>query len=418
MRADGSNRTVSERPEVIAPQALVRSATPSVPCQRRRCSIDFERTRARRSQIAWSEQKEHGHLSVRYIGSKARVAEAIVDLAGPVGPGRFVDAFCGTGSVAATAANRGWQVLVNDSMPSAIAMTTGALVGTDDVRFEALGGYERACVILNSESGQAGFMHREYSPASEAHAGIARRYFTESNAARIDAMRSKIAEWSTAKMLTRDEERLLLADLMQATNRVANISGTYGAFLSSWTSNALRPIQLRPRTLPIRRTPFSTRVGDVFDVDTTSDDVVYYDPPYTKRQYAAYYHVLETLTAGDRPEVSGITGLRPWRDKASDFSYKSKALDALTRLVRSTTARKILLSYSNEGHVDRDRLLSALCALGTASLHPIQTIGRYRPNAGAAASAGTVDEYVIEFTPLLSLGVTENSSLERRVAFA
>ncbi|MEU0575679.1 DNA adenine methylase [Dermacoccus nishinomiyaensis] len=46
---------------------------------------------------------------VRYIGNKARVADAILDLAGDPGDGRFVDAFCGTGSVAAVAASRGRQ---------------------------------------------------------------------------------------------------------------------------------------------------------------------------------------------------------------------------------------------------------------------------------------------------------------------
>lgn len=338
-------------------------------------------------------------MSVRYIGSKARVADAIVDLAGPPGLGRFVDAFCGTGSVAATAADRGWPVLINDAMPSAVAMGTGALVGDSDVPFNALGGYERACAVLNSLSGRPGFMHHEYSPASEEHAGVARRYFTESNAARLDAMRAQIAVWSMAGALTVNEERLLLADLMQAANRVANISGTYGSYLSRWTTNALRPVEFRPRSLPLRHTPFSAEVRDVFDLETTTDDVVYYDPPYTKRQYAAYYHVLETLTAGDWPEVGGLTGLRPWKDKASVFSYKSKALSALTQLIQGSTARKILLSYSNEGHVDRDCLMAALSDSGHVTLHPIQTIGRYRPNASAAAAAGTVDEYVIEIIP-------------------
>lgn len=339
-------------------------------------------------------------MSVRYIGSKVRVAEAIADLAGSPDQRRFVDAFCGTGSVAATAADRGWQVLINDSMPSAVAMSTGALVGHGDVPFEALGGYTYACKALNALSGQPGFVHHEYSPASEIHAGVARQYFTEANAARLDAMRAQIAAWSTASAINSVEERLLLADLMQAANRVANISGTYGCFLSRWTSNALRPVELRPRELPDRHTQFSASVGDVFAVETTPNDVVYYDPPYTKRQYAAYYHLLETLTAGDRPEVSGVTGLRPWREKASEFSYKSRALDALTRLVLGTKASKILLSYSNEGHVDREQLVAALSEAGHVTMHPIQMIGRYRPNAGAAAAGDTVDEYVIAVDPV------------------
>lgn len=339
-------------------------------------------------------------MSVRFIGSKARVADAIVDLAGSPHDGRFVDAFCGTGAVASSAAERGWPVLINDSMPSAVAMATGTLVGRSDAPFPALGGYERACVLLNAVEGDPGFLHDEYSPASAQRGEVERRYFTEANAARLDAMRAQVAEWSATGATTLVEERLLLADLMQAANRVANISGTYGCFLSSWSTNALRPIEVRARALPHRRTAFTARIGDVFSVETTEADVVYYDPPYTKRQYAAYYHVLETLTAGDRPEVGGVTGLRPWRDKASDFCYKSRALDALTRLILGTRARKILLSYSNEGHVQRDHLVAALTEAGRVTVHTIETIGRYRPNAGAAAAGDSVEEYVIEVDPV------------------
>ena len=41
-----------------------------------------------------------------------------------------------------------------------------------------------------------------------------------------------------------------------------------------------------------------TTVGDVLDVQYEDGDVAYFDPPYTKRQYAAYYHILETIAAG------------------------------------------------------------------------------------------------------------------------
>lgn len=356
-------------------------------------------------------------MSVRYIGSKARLAGAIVDLAGSPDRGRFVDAFSGTGSVAAAAVERGWGVLVNDALPSAVAMSTGVLVGRANVPFSALGGYEAACSHLNAVNGRPGFLHREYSPASESHAGVARRYFTETNAARLDAMRSQIASWADAGALTLHEERLLLADLIRSANRVANISGTYGCFLSKWTSNALRPVGFTPRGLPNGRIDFEATVGDVFDVRVDGDDVVYYDPPYTKRQYAAYYHLMETLVAGDQPEVGGVTGLRPWRDKASDFSYKSRALDAIRRLVLSTSARKVLLSYSTEGHVDQEQLLAALSESGNVRLHAVETIGRYRPNASAAAAGGTVDEYVIEIEPF-AVNQTAEHAAPREAVYA
>lgn len=339
-------------------------------------------------------------MGVRYIGSKARVANAILDLAEPPKDGRFVDAFCGTGSVASAAASRGWPITVNDTLPSAVAMSVAATIGQGNVSFAPLGGYSAAVQDLNALPGTPGFIHAEYSPASRATCAVERRYFTEENAARLDAMRAKIGEWSVAGLLTKFEEDLLIADLLLAANKVANISGTYGCFLKSWTPIALRPVAMNRRPLPQRATDIEAIVGDVSLLSTTSKDTVYYDPPYTKRQYGAYYHILETLYAGDSPEVGGVTGLRPWKDKASEFCYKVRAPEALTRLVLGTTARQVLLSYSNEGHVPREYLINALSEAGPVKVHEVKTVGRYRPNAQASANAGTVDEYVIEVCPV------------------
>jgi adenine-specific DNA-methyltransferase len=337
-------------------------------------------------------------VGVRYIGSKARVAQTLASLVGDPGEGRFVDAFSGTGCVAAAAADMGWSVVVNDLLPSAISMSIGALVGAGNVRFENLGGYQDAVKRLNNVPSEAGFIHAEYSPASRRRAGVERRYFTEENAARIDAMRSQIRLWSGGGLLSRFEEELLLADLMQAANHVANIAGTYGCFLRHWTTQALRPIFVAPRELHARRTSMEAIVGDVSTLETVAADVLYLDPPYTKRQYGAYYHILETIHAGDVPQVFGVTGLRPWQDKASEFCYKTKALDALTKLVTRTRANRILLSYSNEGHVPQTRLIAALEQFGHVIIHNVAPIGRYRPNARASATASTVNEFVVEVT--------------------
>jgi adenine-specific DNA-methyltransferase len=49
------------------------------------------------------------------------------------------------------------------------------------------------------------------------------------------------------------EERLLLADLLAATNRVANIAGTYGCFLSHWNMYGPRQAEIRERLVPFRQ---------------------------------------------------------------------------------------------------------------------------------------------------------------------
>lgn len=334
-------------------------------------------------------------MTFRYIGSKARVAEQIADHIGYAKDGAFVDVFCGTGAVAEVASELGRPVRLNDHLASATTMAAARLLSPKKARFNEVGGYGAAIDILNKCRPVRGFIWREYSPASNGRLGFERRYFSESNAGRIDAVRAQIGKWRNDEIISHDEETLLIGDLLGAVNRVANIAGTYGCFLAKWTSQAAEPLTLRARILKSRVTDVQISNVDAFQVLTNPEDVVYLDPPYTKRQYASYYHILETITRGDEPRVEGVSGLRPWKDLASDFCYKVRALKALCNLVATVAARRILLSYSNEGHVDLKALTSQLDGLGKIEMYELGSIGRYRPNRQASARRSSVKEFLI-----------------------
>lgn len=288
---------------------------------------------------------------------------------------------------------RGWAVLANDLLPSASILTRAQLCTFDEAVFAELGGYRSVLDLLNAAQPRVGFFSREYAPGDQ---DAGRRYFTNENAQRLDGMRSLLADWSQRGQLTTIEGTLLLGDLIQATNAVANTAGTYGCYLRNFAPNALRPVEVLPRDLLIGREKVEVLVGDARKVDTNSEDVVYLDPPYTKRQYAAYYHILETIVAGDEPIVDGVTGLRPWKDRSSDFCYKRKALRALIDLVRSTRAGRVLISYSDEGHIDLHDLTSALGQLGEVTVHNFGHIRRYTPNEKSRSNGEQVREVVIE----------------------
>ncbi|HXN23655.1 MAG TPA: DNA adenine methylase [Candidatus Dormibacteraeota bacterium] len=340
--------------------------------------------------------------TVRYIGSKSRIAAAILDLVGSPSPqhGVFLDLFAGTGTVSREAALRGWRVRANDHLHSSMAVTTAQLVAEPDVPFASFGCYLSALMELNRVLGRKGFIYREYTPSGMSRTGHKRRYFTTENGARIDGIRSRIREWSVHGRITEVEQRLLIADLLLAANSVANIAGTYGCFLRHWTSTSTHPITLSPRTLLPFRCKFEVSTKDAFEVRANPDDVMYLDPPYTKRQYAAYYHVLETITAGDAPIVGGVTGLRPWEEKSSMFCYKREALKAMRTLIERIKAFRILISYSSEGHIHRKELEDMGSAFGRVRVHPVGTIGRYRPNKTAQENGNEVSEYVIEIIRL------------------
>lgn len=337
-------------------------------------------------------------MTVRYIGSKARLVDAIMDIIGEPtdGSSHFVDAFCGTGVVARTAALRGWSVSGNDTLLSATYLAEASLFSEDALDFSSIGSYRNAVDLLNEVPLFDGYFWRTYSPASLQFCEHERRYFSEDNARKIDGIRSKIADWNESGYIGYKEQVLLTADLIEAANDVANIAGTYGCFLKKWMPQAQGLLVLQPRTLFPNSIEHQMSVGDVFNIATDKRDTVYLDPPYTKRQYASYYHIPETIAYHDEPIVEGVAGLRPWRQIASPFCYKAKALEAVCECVDGLEAQRIFLSYSSQGHVALSELLEALPKLGKVVLHELGKIGRYRPNRIAAKGDSAVEEYLIE----------------------
>lgn len=331
-------------------------------------------------------------MSFRYIGSKARVVDSIVALIGEPDGGTFVDAFCGTGAVAAAASRAGWPVLVNDHLASSAITSVARVLSSNQVRFQHFGGYEKVIDQLNQTVPKRGFVWREYSPASLASCEVSRMYFTEENAQKIDGIRQQISDWSGRNLIDLSEENLLIADLLGAANRVANTAGTYGCFLSKWQRQSRDTLALVVRNIPQSSPPAKMSTGDVLSVKYSAMDTVYLDPPYTKRQYAAYYHILETIALGDEPIVEGVCGIRPWRHIASDYCYKTRAAKALHKLVLEVPAKRIFLSYSNEGHVPLDQLRDVLQDAGKVVRYDLEAIGRYRPNQAASKAGSEVGE--------------------------
>ena len=334
-------------------------------------------------------------MSFRYIGSKARLASELHHAIGSPSESFFIDAFCGTGAVSEVAAELGWKVRFNDTLFSAVVLTHARLLSKNAVFGGSVKRYAELIDELNAMPSENGVIWREYSPASKQNLSFERRYFTESNASKIDAIRNKISNLKSSGEISKSEEMLLIADLLNATNSVANIAGTYGCFLSQWTSQSQKALKLKARNLKDLDVVFDWSVGDALNVKCEGRSTVYLDPPYTKRQYASYYHIPETIAYFDDPKVEGVSGLRPWKSLASDFCYKSRAIGALEQLMDSLSCSRVLLSYSCEGHIAIKDIIPLLERYGSLRHRKLKDVGRYRPNQ-ASLVRSEVTEHLFE----------------------
>jgi len=312
-------------------------------------------------------------MSYRYLGNKTKLTSWICAtiVAKSAAVERIADPMCGTGAVAEAFARSGHKVVASDVLKFPTLHAKARLQFDRPYDFTMVGhiGYRSALNELNGLSPIDGFFWREYSADGLPDNGVnPRRYFTGYNAGRIDAIRQKIADWR-AKGLGVDAADLLLHDLILATNRVANITGTYGYFRSTWNRECLQPIQLVQSNMILCESHHAVLNGRAEDLihEINACDACYLDPPYTKRQYGGNYHILETIAQEDMPVPAGQGGLRNWKEKASDFCYRKKAPSAFKNLLGLIKVPLVFISYSNDGQVSPEELMNILSQFGAAS---------------------------------------------------
>ena len=331
----------------------------------------------------------------RYIGNKTRLLQHITDkVAEMIGPtGTVADIMAGTGSVSLELRKKGYTIVASDVMTYSYHHLVTNLQVSQSPPFQGL--YSRGiitesrptpyeCVLnyLNALSPKKSFFYREFSPDGTPLNGCpSRKYFTSDNAAKIDAIRETINEWVESHSITAIEESLLKHTLIMATNEVANISGTYGYFLSDFKKNSLEQIVLRPVELyPYNAAGHTVRLGFAENLaGLITADICYIDPPYMKRQYAANYHILETIARGDFPEAIGKSGLRDWWDQHSKLCTKTRGLQSFEKIISDMHCDRFLISYSEDGLFSLEQLEECFKKFGTVAVQIID-YNRFRSN--------------------------------------
>lgn len=368
---------------------------------------------------------------IPYLGNKRsllpRIKPLFEELVPPSGGARFLDPFAGSGSVARLARSMGYAVYANDWEPYAYALARGWLLYAPDDLEAAFGGdaarvfadwndmHPEALDKPSPSAGEHAYFSRYYAPRDSDNPvlGRERLFYTAENARFLDRARQRLEdEYPPASegpaLAARDA--LMGALVLEAATH-ANTSGVFKAYhrgFGGHSADALGRIKGRME-LEVPLVPDGPKavVGreDAASFSArASVDLAYLDPPYNQHQYGSNYHLLNALVRWDG-EVPGMelgpdgnlidkAGILPrWRETRSPYCVKAKARPALERLLDSVNAKRIVLSWNGEGHVDARGMAELLCGRGRLEIRALEYTA-YRGGRQSAARSCSTQEYL------------------------
>ncbi len=285
---------------------------------------------------------------IKYLGSKRLLLPRILAVIQALSPsGTVLDLFAGTSRVGHALKRLGYQVVANDHNRYAAELAR-CYVQADRDRW--LAEATERLAELDALPGVPGWFTETYCVAS--------RFFQPHNGARIDAIREALTAPAPPEL-----QAILLVALLEAADRVDSTTGVQMAYLKAWAPRSHQAMRLRVPDL----LPGSGRAicGDALDAAHTRADIAYLDPPYNQHKYLGNYHIWESLVCWDKPEVYGVARKRvDCRSRKSAFNAKRGARDALAAVVDRITAPHLVVSFSDEGFLNRDQIEEILLPKG------------------------------------------------------
>jgi len=185
------------------------------------------------------------------------------------------------------------------------------------------------------------------------------------NTRKLDGIREEIEQLSLPPI----EKSVALTSLILALDRVDNTIGHFVSYLNTWSRRSYNNLVLEVPEIFVPSRKNEVERKNVFDICGANVDLAYFDPPYgsnnekmppSRVRYASYYHLWTTICSNDFPDLFGKARRRSdTSDRVSSSVFEEFrrnnstgrfiAVEALERLIRSTAARWIILSYSSGG---------------------------------------------------------------------
>jgi adenine-specific DNA-methyltransferase len=228
-----------------------------------------------------------------------------------------------------------------------------------------------------------------------------RMYFTQLNGYKIDIVRQHIEDLKNGDAITVEEYKCLLKILLYAVTSVSNIASVYGAYLKKFKKSALKDLQLDVDILnwliddnDVNHISYNNDIHLLLDtLDTTSIECAYLDSPYNNRGYHDNYHVLESISRYDYPELKGKTGLRNEENTgARMFTSKTTTEGAFKSILDKLKTKYIFISYNSESIVTKEQMIKLLMETGWDNVQCIEhTYSRFKSNKNGEQAAEVVE---------------------------
>lgn len=294
---------------------------------------------------------------LRYMGSKYKLAPHLAQAFHDLGGQSFLDAFSGSGFVGYLAKAMGYAVTTNDYLHFPSVISRASMVN-DHVTLSD----ELIARVTGPAADERDFIQTTFKDV----------FFTDEDRVFLDSA------WSHVDTLDGFERDMVIASLIQSAARkqprgVFTISGDLSNYDDGRRDLSL-PLRehFRERAAAYNQAVFSTAkagktfTGDVMDLDKTTYDVVYLDPPYAPpsddADYTKRYHFLEGLSDyWHEREIMTETKTKKIKKKHSLFANKRTIEGALEATFdKFKDAGAIVLSYSSNALPGEARLKEML----------------------------------------------------------
>ena len=196
-----------------------------------------------------------------------------------------------------------------------------------------------------------------------------RAFYTRENALIIDTIRKKIDEYPTeffpfliAPLLVKASIQTNTSGVFKGFHKKNNIGHFGGKDEINTTSRITKKLIL---DVPIYSDQehkccvfhHNQDINELIE-ELPWVDVAYLDPPYNQHPYGSNYFMLNTILKNEASDnLSKVSGIpKDWQK--SNYNYKVRAQESMTKLLKNIRASYIILSYNNEGIISKPELIT------------------------------------------------------------